>query len=341
MTRYYDTPSLFKETTKFPKPHSSLKVARHGRGSYSSVPLASQTERGDIINASVVGMVQGLYYSSADQRLRSGGMLSADNKALDELYSEMGQAQDLLVAWRERQQALDMITSSFRTIVRTAQAVKRRDPKLVRAVLRKNPDAKDIIKTPAGLWLGYHFGIVPTIHDIHSAAGLFSQEFPVVPVSVVGGASFFHGDAVFEGWDLDYRATTKIGGVCTSISPHINLATRLGFGQPLSVAWEMTPFSWFIDYFTNVGQLVTNLEPRFPGFRFQGKYVTRRVTYNAMYRSKRTNRKFESVQGRWYARTLGWPNYHLEFKSPFDLKSQQCSYIAAVAIQLLTSMKPK
>lgn len=340
MSRYYDTPSLWP-MVKHSKPHNRSKVSKHGRGSYTSYPLASNTERGAFINAPFVSLVQGNYTSTAQLRRLSGGFVSAQNKALDKLYEEMNQASDLLVAWKERQTTIDMVTGAIRTLVRVARAVKRRDPRIVRAVLAKNPEAKDIVKTPAGLWLAYHFGIVPTVHDIHSALGLFSQEFPTCEFSHTSGADYTSIGPNNEDWDVRYHCRVKLGGYVSSINPHLNLAQRLGFGQPLSVIHEMTPFSWFIDYFTNVGQLVTNLEPRFPGFEFGGTYTTRRALYNAVYRVRSWGRSQESVQGRWYVRQPGWPNYVLEFKSPLDLKSQQCSYIAAVLVQLLTSMKPK
>lgn len=322
----------------FAHPHNATRVSRHSRLSFSGDAVGS-TKRDNA--PAVRSLLLGQYNTNNTVRRMSSGMKDADNAALDKLYDEFNQASDLLVAWKERQTALDMITDSVRTIVRTARAVKRRDPRIIRAVLRKNPDAKDIIKTPAGLWLGYHFGVVPTIHDIHSAANLFSQDFPYKSFSVVGGgqSTNIDRDSWGNGWKNILNCQTKIGGVVTSVNPHLNLAQRLGFGQPLSVAWEMTPFSWFIDYFTNVGQLVTNLEPRFPGFQFQGKYTTRRIQFVCEWhkdpRFRVTN------HGRGYTRTVGWPSYSWVIKSPFALKTQQCSYIAAVAVQLLTSMKPK
>lgn len=274
--------------------------------------------------------------------------IESSNKALDKLYSRLEQSEALLVAWKERQSALDLVASNIGRLVRIARAVKRRDPKIVRRVMKRNPKGKDVAKTPAGLWLEYHFAIVPTIMDIHHAAGLLGFEFPVEKLSYSSGAesSYRAGNGTYQWYrNYNYRTITKLTGEIYGLNPNIHLASMLGFGQPLSVAWEMTPFSWFIDYFVNVGQLVTNLQPRFPGVkvRNQATVILQKAHGNLGYRNREPEsqvpvRFFESVH---MERKVGWPNYQLQFNSPFDLKGQQCSYIAAVLVNILSDFKRK
>lgn len=280
---------------------------------------------------------------------RGGLVVKASNAALTKVYDRMEQASDLLVAWKERQSALDLVAGNIRRLVTIARAVKRRDPKIVRRVLRRNPKAKDVIRSPAGLWLEYHFAIVPTIMDIHHALGLFSFDFPVDKFSFTGGADAEYVDRDrgtykwYENWEQSARV--KIGGEIYALDPNLSLASRLGFGQPLSVAWEMTPFSWFIDYFVNVGDLVTNLEPRFPGVKVRNKYTSTFVKAYGTKWYRNAEKPFTAVknktqyEGTYFRRTTSWPNFQLEFSSPFDLKAQQCSYIVAVLGNILTSMK--
>lgn len=278
------------------------------------------------------------------------------NKALDKLYEEMQQASDLLVAWKERQKALDLVFDAVGILVRTARAIRKRDPKIIRRILNRGVvGPKDIAKTPSGLWLQYHFAIVPTISDIHHAMGVFSAALPDVdivatsrlqttvftPLFVVPLNSYWSGNG-------SYDISVKLGGTLRAVDPHVTLATRLGFGQPLSVAWEMTPFSWFVDYFVNVGDMLKNLEPRFPGIETYNKYTT--------YKCKGSvSGHFTSADGwGWYPpnsfyagqmvgvkRDLGWPNYQLQFTSPLDLSGQRVSYIVATLTGILTGMKPR
>lgn len=277
-----------------------------------------------------------------------GGVVTASNKALNKLYDRLEQSEALLVAWKERQGALDLVTSNVRRLVTIARAVKRRDPKIVRRVLKRNPAAKDIVKSPSGLWLEYHFAIVPTIMDIHHACGVLGFEFPVEKLIVASAAETVleSGGGQFAWHEkYEYESIVKLTGEIYSLNPNLILASQLGFGQPLSVAWEMTPFSWFIDYFVNVGDLVKNLQPRFPGVKTRNHTTTKLVKCYGRngYRNKEpldqvNYNVFESFH---MTRSLSWPSFQLEFNSPFDLKGQQCSYIVAVLGQILVSMKPK
>lgn len=273
------------------------------------------------------------------------------NKALSKIYEQLNQVESLRVAWIERQKAIDLVTSSVRTLIRIAAAVKRRDPKIVRAVLRRNPTAKDIIKTPSGLWLSYHFGWKPTVMDIHHAMGLFAESIP--PLKVEGSSrgtvvidtrpGIF--DTYREGFFFEVDKIVKIGLKVAGINANVNLATSLGFGQPLSVAWELTTMSWIVDYVVNVGEFIKNFEPRFPGLTLTDEYTTT-LLKGVVKRGYRVawNRPWEADQV-WNAfsmqRKLGLPNFELVFSSPADLKGQQLSYVVAVLLPMLIDIKKK
>lgn len=278
----------------------------------------------------------------------AGGVITASNKALEKLYGRLEQSEALLVAWKERQSALDLVATNVGRLVRIARAVKKRDPKVVRRVLQRNPAAKDAVKQPASLWLEYHFAIVPTIMDIHHALGVLGFDFPVeklsesskAPVELSSGGDTYTWHKADE-----FSSIVKLEGEIYSLNPNLTLASQLGFGQPLSVAWEMTPFSWFVDYFVNVGSLVKNLEPRFPGVKTRNHSTTILIKgYGRLgYRNSEplSQVKYDAYSSFYMSRRTDWPSFQLEFNSPFDLKGQQCSYIVAVLTNILTSMKPK
>ena len=280
------------------------------------------------------------------------------NKALSKVYDRLSQAESLLVAWKERQSAIDLVASNLGKLVRTARAIKRRDSKIIRAIKKRNPKGIDVAKDPAGLWLEYHFAIVPTIMDIHHAMGILGMEFPVESFSFSSMEETTITRNIGEqkyrtGYDHRFKAIVKLGGEIYALNPNVHLATMLGFGQPLSVAWEMTPFSWFVDYFVNVSQLAKNLEPRFPGVKVRNTYTTHLVKASGHIlrndngkawdfdNNKEVNVGYPTWISRYNSyymrRSLGWPNFQLEFNSPLDLKGQQCSYIAAVLVGLLSS----
>lgn len=276
---------------------------------------------------------------------RDREIVSASNKALAKLYDKLGQSESLRVAWKEREQALGLVTSNVRRLIKIARAVRRRDPKIIRAVLERNPRATDVIKTPAGLWLEYHFGVVPTILDIHDAVNVFSYDFPVVDLSASASTPWV--DSEQNGpyyWSYYYEGKTsvKLTGKITGFDPNVSLASRLGFGQPLSVAWEMTPFSWFVDYFVNVGDMLKNLEPRFPGIITTDESTTHMIRSHGSRWYPQYEETFGANYSSYYMkRRGGWPDYQLEFSGVNSLKPQQASYVVAVLSQLLTGFLDK
>lgn len=273
----------------------------------------------------------------------------AINAALSDFTERANQAADLAVAMIERKKTLAMVADGVQTLVRIARAVKRRDPNIVRAIKRRRSSGMDIAKDPAGLWLQYHFGIAPTINDIHHGINLLSYDFPVYKIVGTGGSNFSYANTreewilkVTESSTIRFRA--KVGAEIAGINPDRHLVSMFGFDQPLSIAWELTPFSWFVDYFVNVGELAANLEPRSPG-------ITTTNEYNTVFGQGRSFNQKTEISGALYSymtgqhdvmiRKSGIPNYQLTFSSPLDLSGQRLSYVTAVLVGLLSSFKKK
>lgn len=277
-------------------------------------------------------------------------MAETRNKALSKLLESGDSAADLLAAWYQRQSTVESLISSLGTFVRMARAVRRRDPKIIRRVLKHNPEAKDVVRSPSGLWLQYWFEIVPTVHDIHSLMSVMSKDFP--PLIVQGNAShteersYYGTDYTVNMWHSDsWTYICKMQAELRMRNPNLILASRFGFTQPLSVAYELVPFSWALDYFVNVGEMLSNCEPRFPGYdilnAFCSEYVPQ-THWAAMYDSE--GQPWDSKgpafsSGYRMLRTPGLPSYELNISSdPLNLK--RASYLVSVAVQILTGMKP-
>lgn len=271
------------------------------------------------------------------------------NAALSDFTEKANQAADLAVAMIERKKTLAMVADGVQTLVRIARAVKRRDPNIVRAIKRRRSTGMDIAKDPAGLWLQYHFAIVPTVMDIHHGINLLSYDFPVYKVVGTGGSEFSYA-AKREEWILHVtesstiRFRAKVGAEITGINPDRHLVSMFGFDQPLSIAWELTPFSWFVDYFVNVGELAANLEPRSPGITTTNEYNTilgQGRSFNQKTEYGERLYSFMTGQHDFMQRNTGIPPYQLTFTSPLDLSGQRLSYITAVLVGLLSSFKKK
>lgn len=283
----------------------------------------------------------------------------AINGALGKVTDKLNVASDLTTAMVERKKTIDMFVTSIQTLIRAARAIKRRDPRIIAAVLKKHPEKKDIIKTPAGLWLGYWFGLAPTIQDAHHAMQLFSADFPPYDLSVsssskgskrydtVNDKTHISGDLM----EWNYKCSVRLGCKIKVRNPNLLLLRRLGLDQPLSVAWEITPFSWFVDYFVSVGDFINNANFTFAGFDVSDKYYTRfsRCDFIAEHHDWQqlwpgptyrlsvtdvTHCKLTTM-----SRTLSFPSYQLYWKGTSDINAKRVSYVVAVLVQLLTSFK--
>lgn len=269
----------------------------------------------------------------------------AQNEALDKVREQAQQSSDLVVAWLQRKDAIGQIESGLRTILRTVRAVKRRDPRIVRAVTGRYPDRKSLVQTPSGLWLGYWFGIVPTVSDIHHAANVLSLPFPESTISGSSGFSWEIGEKIPRYFENSYgysnfkmgSTIVKIGANVTAINSDLSLLDRLGFSSPLSVGLELVPWSWALNYVINIQQMAANLEPRFPGIKIDNEYTTQFTEY--------TGRWSFHAYGEWLVnnelsgidmlRSASWPEYELSSTLFDNLSPQRISYLAsAIAMGL-------
>lgn len=307
--------------------------------------LARQSPGGQVIEWGNLRGAAGFSTNLIDSQARA----IAQNEALDKIREEMSQASDLVVAWLQRKDAIGQIESGLKTILRTVRAVKRRDPRIVRAVIGRNPDSEALIKTPGGLWLGYWFGIVPTVADIHHAASVFSTPFPTQSLSTTSGFDFQVGEpkpAYFEtsyGKSVFMQVTGKVKLSCqiSAINHNIALLDRLGFTSPLNVALELVPWSWAINYFINVQQLASNFEPDFPGIEVSMKSQTNFYEWMGAerfhaYGEYLFNNEISGIQFDRYAQ---WPQYEATSMFLEALSWKRISYLATAITMGLKGFK--
>lgn len=134
-------------------------------------------------------------------------------------------------------------------------------------------------------WLTYKFGIVPLLGDIETSTEalnwlLFEENIPPRMIIKTGSSREEPFNGLVNGTNTNvaiagYR-TRVVGSVeqrchlsCTYEIPVSSTRTlqQLGLGNPLSVAWELAPWSWAVDYVLGVGEWTNALFAR-EGTRF-------------------------------------------------------------------------
>jgi len=114
-----------------------------------------------------------------------------------------------------------------------------------------------------GAYLEEHFGWVPLIQDVHDAIETIQNPIPRIRVQGSGASSWSRqktGGPLYT-WIGGGHATMR----CRSTAyvhldnPNLYLASQLGLINPLSVAWELVPFSFLVDWFLPVGSFLESL----------------------------------------------------------------------------------
>lgn len=280
------------------------------------------------------------------------------NQALRRFYDKVGNSNALVVAIIQRQQSLDMASSAIKSILDIALALKRRDKGYLDRIRRhyRRNNKFQVAKDFSGLWLQYWFGWLPLIGDIHSALGIFSDDLP--EEEAVGQASgqtnwstapLLDYAGNYEGYRFATTVKCRVAARLSVADPNLNLFSRLGVDQPFGTVWEIIPFSFMVDYVFNIGECLSNLEPKYPGIKFlqpcttyfySGSYSYEYYTWPPKSQSPRIPYKrlpiFNSPDNGsifGMTRSTQIPNFRFENRLPV-LSGQKLSYVCAIFLQL-------
>lgn len=153
--------------------------------------------------------------------------------------------------------------------------------------VRKNLDKHARKRDMAGLILEVNYGWVPLVQDLHGAAKVLVLK---EKKNRIRGSASSGGE-----WDIHnhYSSTPaalvieKRGGVFSSKAvqgctvsvenPNLILANDLGLLNPAATAWEVTPFSHVVDWFTGFGAVLQSLSD-FYGYGVSDAYTTKKIT---------------------------------------------------------------
>lgn len=111
----------------------------------------------------------------------------------------------------------------------------------------------------SNLWLEYHFGWAPLLDDIYGACNVLKSNPPAQRVRATGKKK--QRTVVVAGqyaWSTDgtYSVKAAIGAEVYISNGNLALANQLGLVNPASIAWEVVPFSFIVDWFIPVGKFL-------------------------------------------------------------------------------------
>lgn len=191
---------------------------------------------------------------------------TSTNKAYAKFVDAIGEQSQWANNVYEMRHAGGVILDSATRLLAFSRAVRKLDARGAAKALGLDKRSVSLHKnnTFSQNWLRYHFGWEPLIKDIHAATDSFCYNFD--PKQIKGRGQYLTKELGQSG-DINstsfYHRVTNRRTACLMRSevrvtnPNLFLAKQLGLINPASIAWEAVPFSFVVDWFANVGQVLS------------------------------------------------------------------------------------
>jgi len=206
----------------------------------------------------------------------------AEAKALSRLQSKISNASvNLANALAERTQTAGMLSNRLSHLAYAAMLVKRGQFKQAADALKThNPlsrNAKNTSQNLANYWLEYQYGWRPLLSDIYGSVealksaheGLHPLEFSASatvrlykPSIRLGTGSSPSAGRVWDWVAFAVASEERVRYVVQVVEPPqvLSAIASLGFTNPASVAWEILPYSFVIDWILPIGPWLEQME---------------------------------------------------------------------------------
>lgn len=237
------------------------------------------------------------------------------------------QSVNLAQAFLERRQTAMLLSDTLDRVVKSISALHRRDFRgAVRALELPFSAAKRLRRdqTASSNWLALQYGWKPLLSDLYGSAELLrkrDQEDPTryrlfVKASARSGADrspiYDFPPALISSKNVvnwDAFASRKKAKVRLDYSLNDQVISRLassvGFTNPLTLAWEVTPFSFLVDWFLPIGNYLNQLDASI-GLTYLGGSVTERWEVNCDTRVRRLGPSFPRFDVSFSLSRMSW-----------------------------------
>jgi hypothetical protein len=252
-----------KQVKPYDQPAAYERIQGYTLSAIKATPLSSF---GQMANAQALKGPWQLAWGRDVSSHFSTELSSVLNSTYEKFRDKAKDTADMATNIAERQQSLDMIERRALHLLSAVKALKRGDFRRVAALLgvQRPKSVKTAAKSFGDLWLEFHFGWDPMLQDIGNAVEILQSPIADKAVRARGKRYNIKVDYNNHTSTLWQRGTVR-GSIRASASAIVNVtnpnlyrANELGFINPASVAWELVPFSFVVDWFVPVGAFLNS-----------------------------------------------------------------------------------
>ena len=142
-------------------------------------------------------------------------------------------------------------------------------------------------KDASALWLEYWLAWAPLVGDIFNSTKVLTEPNLIPPTIVsVRSSCELPSETLYKG--VGYRRDIVRGAGRVSVglgckaqvtNPNAYLAARLGLTQFYQIAWAVVPFSFIVDWFANIGQILASMSFKNCGLILTDTWISSNARY--------------------------------------------------------------
>lgn len=170
-------------------------------------------------------------------------------------------------ALAEAKQTVDMVAKATSTLVKLLLHAKRGNFKGMANDLGLT--GRDALRLPANTYLQWKYGWAPLMSDIHDGVELLKNQFPPMLPLLHAKRTIKQDKTWTDRWWVSSNYATITGKgtnlskvelwVTCDVDPWRQAALRMGLDDPLGILWEVTPWSFVVDWVSPVGDFLSAL----------------------------------------------------------------------------------
>jgi hypothetical protein len=229
---------------------------------------------------------------------------------------------NLAQALAERRRTAELIENSIRRFVEAFRALRRRDleealrilgagqpsrrrRRRINAIWKRSsessPYSQGEFRNASSIWLEIQYGWLPLLNDIYESAQAIEKAQDQSPrkMKTTGTVSLVINDNTIP---AQTSRVTKLASTRITIKGSVTIwystpnvprtLLQLGFTNPAYLAWELTPFSFVVDWFIPIGNAINNFDATL-GLTFEKGCYSEKVVASGRYTCNgRTNGVF-------------------------------------------------